>query len=47
MTANAFEDDVRKMREAGMNEHLSKPIRITEVLKTIRRVLKTSGEGDE
>ena len=43
MTANAFEDDVRKMREAGMNEHLSKPIRITEVLKTIRRVLKTSG----
>ncbi len=45
MTANAFEDDVRKMREAGMNEHLSKPIRITEVLKTIRRVLKTSGGG--
>ena len=45
MTANAFEDDVRKMREAGMNEHLSKPIRITEVLKTICRVLKTSGEG--
>ena len=34
------------MREAGMNEHLSKPIRITEVLKTIRRVLKTSGGGE-
>lgn len=46
MTANAFEDDVRKMREAGMNEHLSKPIRITEVLKTIRRVLKTSGANN-
>ena len=45
MTANAFEDDVRKMREAGMNEHLSKPIRITEVLKTIRWGLKTSGGG--
>lgn len=24
MTANAFSDDVRRSREAGMNEHLSK-----------------------
>ena len=26
MTANAFEDDVKKSRNAGMNAHLSKPI---------------------
>lgn len=26
MTANAFEEDIRKSHEAGMNEHLSKPI---------------------
>ncbi|MDD3362830.1 MAG: response regulator [Hespellia sp.] len=26
MSANAFEEDIEKSREAGMNEHLSKPI---------------------
>ncbi|MDD6799375.1 MAG: hypothetical protein PUE85_02995, partial [Firmicutes bacterium] len=26
MTANAFEEDVKKTLAAGMNEHLSKPI---------------------
>ena len=26
MTANAFSDDVRRSREAGMNAHLSKPL---------------------
>ena len=35
MTANAFEDDIRATREAGMNAHLSKPIQIDEVIKTI------------
>ncbi len=36
MTANVFEDDIRHTREAGMNDHLSKPIQIAEVLKSIR-----------
>ena len=40
MTANAFEEDVRRSRQAGFNEHLSKPIRINEVLKTIARLAK-------
>ena len=26
MSANAFDEDVEKSKEAGMNEHLSKPI---------------------
>lgn len=26
MTANAFAEDVRKAREAGMNDHIAKPI---------------------
>lgn len=26
MTANAFVEDVRLAREAGMNEHISKPV---------------------
>ena len=36
MTANAFSDDIRNAMEAGMNEHVSKPVsadRLTEVLK--------------
>ena len=35
MTANAFEEDIRKTKEAGMNEHLSKPVQIDLLLKTI------------
>lgn len=36
MTANAFSDDIRNAMEAGLNEHVSKPVsadRLTEVLK--------------
>ena len=36
MTANALED-AEKCMEAGMNAHLSKPIVIEEVIKTILR----------
>ena len=35
MTANAFDEDVRKSKQAGMNSHLSKPIDIASVIKTI------------
>ena len=35
MTANAFDDDVKATREAGMNAHLSKPIDIDEVVRVI------------
>lgn len=37
MTANAFVEDIRLSREAGMNEHLSKPVdveRLQEILRT-------------
>ena len=37
MTANAFREDAEKCIEAGMNAHLSKPIVIEEVIKTILR----------
>ena len=36
MTANAFMEDIRLSREAGMNEHISKPVdvdRLTEILR--------------
>ena len=37
MTANSFAEDVQASLDAGMNTHLSKPIVIEEVIKTILR----------
>ncbi|GAB6130235.1 hypothetical protein JCM17204_28270 [Blautia stercoris] len=37
MTVNAFAEDVQASLDAGMNAHLSKPIVIEEVIKTILR----------
>ena len=37
MTANAFVEDIRMSKDAGMNEHLSKPVdveRLQEILRT-------------
>ena len=39
MTANAFAEDVQASLDAGMNGHLSKPIVMDEVVKTIARNL--------
>ena len=39
MTANAFAEDVQASLDAGMNDHLSKPIVMDEVVKTIARNL--------
>ena len=39
MTANAFAEDVQASLDAGMNGHLSKPIVMDEVVKTILRNL--------
>ena len=39
MTANAFAEDVQASMDAGMNGHLSKPIVMGEVVKTIARNL--------
>ena len=37
MTANSFAEDVQVSLDAGMNAHLSKPIVMDEVIKTILR----------
>lgn len=39
MTANAFEEDVRKSLEAGMNRHLSKPIDIKKMYALLDELL--------
>ena len=44
MTANAFPEDMALSRQAGMNEHLSKPLRENELLKTIRRYVKPKSD---
>ena len=40
MTANAFAEDVQRCLDAGMNAHLSKPIVMDEVIKTILRYVR-------
>ena len=40
MTADAFQDDVQRVKDAGMNEHLSKPLDIIKVISTIASFLK-------
>ncbi len=42
MTANAFEDDVRRSLAAGMNAHLVKPLDETKMLVTLARCIRES-----
>lgn len=37
MTANAFREDIQKSLDAGMNEHISKPVDIETILITINK----------
>ena len=39
MTANAFEEDKKKVLSAGMNGHLTKPIEIQKLLEELKRIL--------
>ena len=41
MTANAFEEDKREALESGMNAHLSKPIEVDKLIKTLKRSLNS------
>ena len=51
MTANAFMEDVRLSRDAGMDEHISKPVELKRLQDVLCRLLprkrgETQGEGD-
>ena len=39
MTANAFAEDIRMSREAGMNEHLTKPLDMEQLMQCLRKWL--------
>ena len=43
MTANAFEEDRKACLEAGMNEHIGKPIDIPRLKRAITKLLTKKG----
>ena len=42
MTANAFQEDIKKAGEAGMNGHIAKPLDIPAMKATLKQVLKNA-----
>ena len=38
MTANAFSEDIQRSLAAGMNAHISKPVDVKTLEKTIRSI---------
>jgi CheY-like chemotaxis protein len=48
MTANVFDEDVDRSREAGMNAHLSKPIEPDKLFETMARfIMERKEEGNK
>ena len=39
MTANAFSEDIQNARNAGMNDHIAKPIDVGKMMETLTRIL--------
>ena len=49
MSANAFEEDVKKSLESGMDAHLAKPFQMEDLVRTMRRIMgrkNRTGETD-
>ena len=40
MSANAFDDDLKKSVECGMNGHLSKPVEVDKLYQTLSEVIR-------
>ena len=40
MTADAFSEDIQRSREAGMNEHIAKPIDVDRLMMLLKKYLK-------
>ncbi|MCR4909331.1 MAG: response regulator [Lachnospiraceae bacterium] len=39
MTANAFAEDVKKAKDAGMNAHIAKPVDVDIMVKVLKEIL--------
>ncbi len=40
MTANAFKEDIKAAKDAGMNSHIAKPLDVPQMIATLTEVLK-------
>ena len=47
MTANAFTEDRIKAKEAGMDEHVAKPVDVELLIKVIHKLVKYNGYGSD
>ena len=45
LSANAFEEDIAMAKDAGMNEHLAKPVDMDRMFRVIGRLRRPSGCG--
>lgn len=45
LTANAFAEDIKKTREAGMNDHLGKPIDVVQLQKILQKYYTNTGKS--
>ena len=39
MTANAFADDVKEAYDAGMNDHVAKPVEVAKLVEVLQKWL--------
>ena len=46
MTANAYEDDIRRAREAGMNGHIAKPVEPKILTAALKQYAKKTRETE-
>jgi CheY-like chemotaxis protein len=45
LTANAFDEDVQRSLQAGLNAHLTKPIQPEVLFETLESLLKTGDKS--
>ena len=47
LTANAFDEDVQRSLQAGLNAHLTKPIQPEVLFETLESLIRTGRTGTE